>query len=76
MGHINIEITPSRMEEHLKYHITNNVKLANEGKNAIALEFQGEAGLGKTSLVEQTAYKFKETHNFVKLSVSNISIED
>lgn len=76
MGHINIEITPSRMEEHLKYHIQNNVKLASEGKNPVSIEFQGEAGLGKTSIVEQIAQEFKKSHNFVKLSVSQLSIED
>lgn len=76
MGHINIEITPSRMEEHLKYHITNNIKLAKEGKNPIALEFCGNSGIAKTSIVEQVANQFKETHNFVKLNFSQLATED
>ena len=39
----------------LNYLLDNNLKLVEEGKGKIAYNIVGEAGIGKTSLIQQVA---------------------
>lgn len=49
------ELTLIEAKEILNYIIDNNVRLKDEGKKATAVEIIGEAGCGKTSVIEQLA---------------------
>lgn len=53
--HKRIELTPGEAVDMLKHIITNNRHLESEGKKKTTLAFEGESGIGKTSIVEQTA---------------------
>lgn len=56
------------------YIIDNNVKLSKEGKKPVSVSLTGEAGMGKTSVIEQLAKE--KGQDFIKLNLSQISIED
>ena len=65
-----VELTPKEVKEFLSFIIKNNMELQAAGKKPSSVEVIGEAGLGKTSLVEQIA---KENDlDFVKLNLSQI----
>lgn len=49
------ELTLLEAKELINYIIDNNVKLKESGKKPTAVEILGEAGLGKTSIIEQIA---------------------
>ena len=56
MSNLN-EMTISEFTDVLNYLLDNNRKLEEQGLTPIAIGLEGEAGLGKTSLVQQVAEK-------------------
>ena len=65
-----VQLTPKEVNEFINFIIKNNIKLQEQGKKPSSVEIIGEAGLGKTSIVEQVA---KENNlDFVKLNLSQI----
>lgn len=65
-----IALSPKEVKEFLNFIIKNNIDLQEVGKKPSSVEIIGEAGLGKTSIVEQIA-KDNEL-DFVKLNLSQI----
>lgn len=66
-----MEITLKEVKRIIKYIISNNQILQVNGQLPIAINLCGEAGIGKTSIVEQIAKEIDG--NFVKLNLSQIS---
>ena len=67
-------LSPVEVKNLLAFMIENNKKLASEGKKPVALEIEGNAGIGKTSIISQTA---RETDcHFVRLNLAEITLED
>lgn len=65
-----VQLTPKEVTNFLNFIIKNNIKLQESGRKPSSVEIIGEAGLGKTSIVEQIA---KENDlDFVKLNLSQI----
>lgn len=63
-------LNPKEVKEFLNFIIKNNIDLQKVGKKPSSVEIIGEAGLGKTSIVEQVA---KENDlDYVKLNLSQI----
>ena len=63
-------LSPKEVTEFLNFIIKNNIELQKEGKKPSSVEIIGEAGLGKTSIVEQIA---KDNDlDYVKLNLSQI----
>lgn len=58
------------LEQVLNYILDNNEKLQEQGLNKITVELIGDAGLGKTSLVEQIATK--RGMKFVKINLAQL----
>lgn len=54
-----IRLNSDELKEHLKFVIKNNRFLQKQGKLPIAVAIQGEAGLGKTSVIMQVASEMK-----------------
>ena len=69
MANLN-EMTISEFTGVLNYLLDNNKELQEKGLTPIAICIEGEAGLGKTSLVEQVAEKRQMT--FCKLTLSQL----
>lgn len=67
---MNKNISISKIEDLLNKAINTNFKLQEKGKRLIAYNLVGEAGIGKTSLVEQLAEKRGMT--FVKLNLAQL----
>lgn len=63
-------ITLDEFSHIFKYLIDNNKKLVSEGKNPIAIGIEGEAGTGKTTVVQQLAEDMGMT--FCKLNLSEV----
>lgn len=51
------DLTIKEFTEVLNYLLDNNKKLQEEGQTPIAIGLEGEAGIGKTSMVRQVAEK-------------------
>lgn len=64
------EMTISEFTDVLNYLLDNNKKLQEQGLTPIAVGIEGEAGIGKTSLIEQVAKKRGMT--LCKLSLSQL----
>lgn len=64
------EINLQEFKKILNYLIDNNRKLVDEGKRAIAIGCEGEAGTGKTSIMEQIAEERGMT--FIKLNLAEL----
>lgn len=65
-----IALSPKEVTEFLNFIIKNNIELQAAGKKPSSVEIIGEAGLGKTSIVEQVA---KDNDlDYVKLNLSQI----
>ena len=64
------EMTISEFTEVFNYLLDNNKELQNKGLTPIAIGLEGEAGIGKTTLVEDIAKKRGMT--FCKLSLSQL----
>jgi MoxR-like ATPase len=58
----------------LRHVITNNIKLAEEGKKPVSLSVKGNAGIGKTSIVHQIAEEMKM--DFVRVNLAEITPDD
>lgn len=69
MSNLN-EITISEFTNIFNYLLDNNKQLEEEGLSPIAVGLEGEAGLGKTSVIEQVADKRGMT--YCKLSLSQL----
>lgn len=54
----------------LNHFINNNLKLEEKGKVPIALAIQGEAGMGKTSIIKQLAEE--RGMGFTKLNIAQL----
>ena len=63
-------ITLDEFKDIFKYLITNNKRLVDEGKNPIAIGIEGEAGVGKTTVLQDLAKELGMT--CVKLSLSEL----
>lgn len=63
-----MELTPTEIKRILKYIIDNNRVLQDKGKDPIAVNIEGLAGISKTAVVEQIA-KERE-YNYIKLCLS------
>jgi len=68
MSHIKLKST--EVKDFLKHIISNNQDLQKEGKKTVAVEVIGEAGLGKTSSIQQLAKELQL--DFVKLNLAQI----
>lgn len=64
------EINLQEFKKILNYLIDNNRKLVDEGKRTIAIGCEGEAGTGKTSIMEQIAEERGMT--FIKLNLAEL----
>lgn len=66
-----MDLTLKELKPIIKFMIENNKRLEDEGKNPIAINIISEAGIGKSSIVEEIA---KETNsNYVKLALAQIT---
>ena len=63
-------ITLDEFKDIFNYLLDNNKRLVDEGKNPTAVGILGDAGLGKTSLIQQIAEERGAT--FVKLNLSEL----
>lgn len=66
-----MELTLKELKPILKHIINNNDELEKAGKLRVAVNICGEAGWGKSQLVEEVANEIGA--NFVKLSLPMIS---
>lgn len=64
------ELTLGEFDKILDYMINNNHRLIDNGDTPIAVDIEGEAGIGKTSIVEAVARRKQMT--FVKVNLSQI----
>lgn len=67
---MNNEINLKEFASIFNYFIDNNKRLIDEGKRPIAIGCESEAGVGKTSVIEQIAEERGMT--FVKLNLAEI----
>lgn len=67
---VQVKMNADEIKEHLKHLIKNNEFIQATGKVPIALNVEGEAGLGKTSVVIQTAEELK--YQYVKKNLAEI----
>lgn len=67
-------LNAAEIKETFGFIIENNLKLAARGKKPVSIALTGEAGLGKTSVIEQLAQE--KDLDFIKLNLSQISLED
>ena len=44
-------LSPVEVKNILEYTFKNNIRLAKEGKKPVAIEVEGNAGIGKTSII-------------------------
>lgn len=66
-----MELTLSEIKPLIKYIIKNNERLQEEGKVPKAIDIISEAGIGKSSVIEQIASELN--YNYVKLPLAMIS---
>lgn len=64
------EMTIGEFTEVFNYLLDNNIKLQEKGLTPIAIGLEGEAGIGKTAVVEEVAHKRGMT--FCKLNLSQL----
>lgn len=55
----------------IKFIIKNNERLQEEGKDPVAIDLVSEAGIGKSSIVQQIAEEIDA--NYVKLALAQIT---
>jgi hypothetical protein len=65
-----VKLKIPELKKLLRYNIKNNQKLQKEGKGPIAIEVQGDSGIGKTSVASQIAKELGIA--FVKLNLAQI----
>lgn len=66
-----MELTLSEVKPIIKYIIENNKTLQEKGQHPVSINICGEAGLGKTSIMEQIASELDMP--FVKINLAQIS---
>lgn len=66
----NETISMGQVKRLINYTIDNNIELEKNGKDAIAVGFEAEAGIGKTSIIEQVAEE--RGMGFTKISCSQL----
>ena len=66
-----MELTLEEVKQHIEFMIDNNRKLQDRGFYPIAVNIEGEAGTGKTSIIDQIAKE--RDYNYISLSLSQIS---
>lgn len=69
-----IKLTLRTTGKRIAYLIENNKMLAAQGKLPVALNIEGPAGVGKTSIVKQKALESGMT--FIRLDLGSITIDD
>lgn len=67
MNNLN-EMTISEFTDVFNYLLDNNKTLQDSGQTPIAIGLEGEAGIGKTAIVEETAKKRGMTYCKISLS--------
>jgi len=65
-----VSLNVKEAKEFLRHMITNNQYLQNSGQKTVAVELISDAGIGKTSVVQQIAEE--QGLNFVKLNLAQI----
>lgn len=63
-----IEINASELKDVLTHLIKNNQEIQKEGKNPIAINVEGESGIGKTSAIMQLAEELEMDFEKINLS--------
>ena len=63
-------ISFGQVKKLVNYTIDNNLKLAEQGKTPIAIAFEAEAGIGKTSIIRQIAEE--RSMGFIKLNMAQL----
>ena len=66
-----MQLTLSETKSIIKYIIDNNKKLQDKGDYPIAINICGEAGIGKSAILEQIAVE--NNSNFIKLNLAQIT---
>ena len=64
------QLNVDELKDFLKHMITNNQYIQNEGKIPVAINIEGDAGLGKTSAIIQLGKELKM--DVVKINLSQI----
>lgn len=66
-----MELSLKELKPIIKFIIENNKRLEDEGKTPVAVNIISEAGIGKSSIVEDIAKEYD--CNYVKLNLAQIS---
>ena len=66
-----MELTIKEINPLLRYIVRNNERLQEQGENPVAVDIVGEAGIGKSAIVEQLAKELD--YNYVKLNLAQIT---
>jgi nucleoside-triphosphatase THEP1 len=65
-----VELNVSELKDFIKHMVNNNQKIQEQGKVPVAINVEGEAGLGKTSAIEQLGKELNM--EVVKLNLSQL----
>jgi nucleoside-triphosphatase THEP1 len=65
-----VELNVSELKDFIKHMVNNNQKIQEQGKIPVAINVEGEAGLGKTSAIEQLGKELNM--EVVKLNLSQL----
>jgi nucleoside-triphosphatase THEP1 len=65
-----VELNVSELKDFVKHMVNNNQKIQEQGKVPVAINVEGEAGLGKTSAIEQLGKELNM--EVVKLNLSQL----
>jgi nucleoside-triphosphatase THEP1 len=65
-----VELNVSELKDFVKHMVNNNQKIQEQGKIPVAINVEGEAGLGKTSAIEQLGKELNM--EVVKLNLSQL----
>ena len=71
---MNTELLPSEVKSILTDIVNNNVRLAQNGRQPVAINIVGEAGISKTSIVKELASEMDL--NFIRLNCAEIEASD
>ena len=66
-----MELSIKELKPLIKYIVKNNKNLQENGKDPVAINIISEAGLGKSSIVQQIAEEMDS--NYVKLALAQIT---
>lgn len=71
---MNTELLPSEVKSILNDIVNNNIRLAQNGRQPVAINIVGEAGISKTSIVKELAEE--SGLNFIRLNCAEIEASD